>query len=207
MSRAASQTTHRIAAIAVAFPERAAIDLHEMLSHDLSIQSPSQEREIELGLLVEYIETKRKLPRRDEYREVVKARHAIGETHWHTDDQLCDTFGRWEFVLSAAMYIVEDRSDRRVRRKTDGRIARDRKRKYTRDECKGALIQFRVETGDWPRTPSEFQLWQKVKRRHALSLDQNSTEWLPSAGLVKAKFGDDWERALHLAKKKYASRF
>lgn len=202
MSSQVGPVAGAIAQLVIAFPERAAIDLHEMIEHKLSIQARHETREIELGLLVEMMETLRRLPGREEYRDEVERRAASGDSRWPQSNQVETIFGRWDYALSAALYIAEDRDDRLVRRKDDGRIAGNRRQKYSRDECKSALIKCFRTLGDWPEQPSEYQAWQRLHRRRALLADSASDDWMPTAGVIRNKFGT-WERALELAQKKH----
>lgn len=206
MSESVSNVARAIAGIVNAYPERAAIDLHEMLSHSLALKTPAQEREIDLGLVVEMIETNERLPKRDEYRHERETRNACGRDGWQSDSYLLGVFGKWSHVQSAALYVVEDRSDRLIRRKDDERLSRRRRRKYSRDDCKAALIACFEATGDWPHLASEYEFWQQVQRRHERRVNADAAPWLPSSSLIKKKFGD-WDRAIELAQKKYAQRF
>lgn len=205
MSNKPSELAQAVARLATAYPDRAAVDLHELLAHHLSVTSPAEERENNLGLLVELFEELGRMPNRETYREEQGRREAAGR-RWSSSDELEGVFGKWEYVLSAALYVAEDRADNMVRRKDDGRIAPNRKIKYTRDEVKDALIACFETLGDWPRNPSEYAAWVKLHRRHALLVDSSSEEWMPTVGVVRKKFGT-WERAIELAKKKYALRF
>lgn len=193
-----------IAKIAVAYPDRAAADLHEMIAHALTARPTTRPGEHDLGLVIEILEEAGDLPQRGDYRLRRRAENSNG-ANWPSAAQLESKYGPWNRVTSAALYVAEDRADRHVRRTDDGRIAIDSGRRYTRDEIKDAVIRCYDAIGAWP-TPEEYNEYRNNSRRQALLVDSRSPKRFPHRDAIRKRF-DSWDRLIYLAKKKHASRF
>lgn len=192
MSRpdSATETAQSIASLVrdcKAFPDEAARQLLELLSHSLAAPSAAERREARLGLLIDVVsQGEGEFVTTEAYERERSIRRAGGET-WPTASSLSRAYGSWLSALRAACRFWFEGGAARVA--SDHRHAKP-SQTYKPIEIRSAILKAQADmnlpAGEWP-TEWEFQEWAQIKRR--LARLAGSECRIPGAKQIRKAYG------------------
>lgn len=192
MSRpdSATETAQMVACLVrdqKAFPEEAARQLEQLLSHSLAAPSAAERRVARIGLLIDIVsQGEGEFITVEAYEGERDKRKARGEV-WPTASNLSRAYGHWLAAVRAACRYWFEGGQARVA--ADHRHARP-SQSYKPIEIRSALLKAQADLSlpadEWP-TEWEFIEWAQITRRLARSAGTSCR--IPGAKQIRKAYG------------------
>ena len=193
-----SDGAYVLAQTAMHWPEEAAYQLYEDLSHSLAAPDPVVLRDANLGLVVAQVSVGTgEFPAIEEYEILRKKRSEIGEK-WPAASTLIGVYFGWLYVIRAAMELFF--ASGRVHR--NPKAAKELSVPYTRQQIEAAIMKCAREVGFWP-SQWVYQEWAYISRQLARAAGQ--VPRIPGINQIRNRF-EHFDRAVDELKARACER-